>query len=261
LNNTNVDTYNVYDDYGQLVMVIPPDAINASNVIKLSLVFCYKYDNQNRLCRKQVPGAQPQTFYYDNRDLLTLTQDGNMRAASTSKYLGTQYDELGRVLKTGWIYTTDPVGYAKGSIIITDAEKLTETQYYPNKSWVKHQGARVLKPAGVTIPGSDFVWSYIERRDVVNYTGNPVWTGKQHFMNVSLPNRPILDADVWGVDWSVSNYNGMQKPTSSYRYLFASSTQVGEVRTQEEYTYDALQRLTDVKHSYSVNGAGLPNPR
>jgi RHS repeat-associated protein len=275
LNGTNVDTYNVYDDYGQLVMVIPPDAINASNVIKTSLVFCYKYDNQNRLCRKQVPGAEPQKFYYDNRDLLTLTQDGNMRAASTSKYLGTQYDDLGRVMKTGWVTTTDPVNYAKSNFTITDADRLTETQYYKRdattglisatgtlgSSWVKHQGARVLKPAGVTTP-TEFVWSYIERRAGYEHTGNPMWTGKQHLLHTGMSQLPITDNDIWGVDWSVSYYNGAQKPTNSFKYLFASNsiTNGSQVRVQEDYTYDAIQRLTDVKHTYALNGAGLTTP-
>jgi RHS repeat-associated protein len=279
LNGTNVDTYNVYDDYGQLVMVIPPDAINASNVIKLSLVFCYKYDNQNRLCRKQVPGADAQKFYYDARDLLTLTQDGNMRSTASggnaNKYLGTQYDDLGRVMKTGWITTATPLTTALNVTIADDANKLTETQYYKRdattglisatgalgSSWVKHQGARVLKPAGVTTP-TQFVWSYVERRAGYEHTGNPMWTGKQHLLHTSMSQLPITDNDVYGVDWTVSAYNGAQKPTNSYHYLFGSSsiTNGSQVREQQDFTYDAIQRLTEVKHTYALNGAGLTTP-
>jgi RHS repeat-associated protein len=279
LNGTNVDTYNVYDDYGNLVMVIPPDAINASNVIKLSLVFCYKYDNQNRLCRKQVPGADWQKFYYDSRDLLTLTQDGNMRSTASggnaNKYLGTQYDDLGRVLRTGFVTTASPLTYASSGFTITDVDRLTETQYYKRdavtglisttgtlgSSWVKHQGSRVLKPTGVTT-NTDFVWSYIERRAGLEYTGNPVWTGKQHLLHAGVALRPIDDNDQYGVDWSVSAYDGAQKPTVNYRYLLASPSMSSgtQVRTHEVYTYDNLQRLTNVQHTYALNGAGITTP-
>jgi RHS repeat-associated protein len=278
LNGQNVDTYNVYDDYGQLVMVIPPDAMDTYGYPKVNLVFCYKYDNLYRLHRKKIPGADWQKFYYDNKDLVSLTQDGNMRSTLSggdpNKYLATQYDALGRVEKTGWVTTSDPVNFAKPRILIPDANKLTETQYYKRdavtgqisatgtlgSNWVKHQAARILKPTAVTIPGSNFVWSYIERRPGLEYTGNPVWTGKQNLMNTSLPNRPISDIDYWGVDWSVSAYNGLQKPTVTYRYAYTTSSQVGEVRTQESYLYDNAQRLTDVMQSYALNGAGITAP-
>jgi RHS repeat-associated protein len=260
LNGSNIDTYNVYDSWNNLVKVIPPGALATDGSTIDNLCFIYKYDDEKRLIEKKVPGAAPQKFYYDSRDLMTLMQDGNMANAVSNKYLATQYDELGKVVKTGFVNPADPVAFAKsGFVIANDANKLTETIYYNYSTWVKHQGTKVLKSTGVSTP-TDFIWSYIERRDVVNYTGNPVWTGKQNFMNGSTPNRPVEDADVWGVDWFVSAYDGMQKPTASYRYLFTSPTQAGEVRTQQNFTYDNAQRLTDVKYAHAVNGAGLPTP-
>jgi RHS repeat-associated protein len=260
LNGQNIDTYNVYNYLGQLVAVLPPGSVDANGAITNALTFQYKYDNESHLIEKKVPGAAPQKFYYDSRDLMTLMQDGNMVIAVSNKYLATQYDELGKVLKTGFVNPADPVAFAKsGFVIANDANKLTETIYYNYTTWVKHQGMRVLKEPSLSTP-TDFIWSYIERRDAVNYTGNPVWTGKQNFMNGSTTNLPILDSDVWGVDWFVSAYDGMQKPTSSYRYLFTSPSQAGEVRTQQNFTYDNAQRLTDIKYAHAVNGAGLPTP-
>ena len=94
----NVDTYNVYDDYGQLVVVVPPGALTVSGInasVVNELTFQYKYDNKNRLSAKKVPSAAAQKFYYDSRDLLVLTQDGNMAAESPTKYLATLYDDIG----------------------------------------------------------------------------------------------------------------------------------------------------------------------
>jgi RHS repeat-associated protein len=260
----NVDTYNVYDDYGQLVVVVPPGALTISNTtatVVNDLTFQYKYDNKNRLVVKKIPGANPQKFYYDSRDLLVLTQDGNMYAESGAKHLATLYDDLGRVIKTG--FTNIYYSLTEGTeVTITDSnitEKLTETQYYPNKMWVKHQGAKVLNSTNLTLP-TNFLWSYTERRVGLEYTGNPVWQGKQHLRYSGVSQNPILDSDIYGVDWVVSGYNGMQQPDLTIRYLFEDPNQAGEVRTWQNFTYDNGRRLTDIKYNYGTGGAGISSP-
>jgi RHS repeat-associated protein len=259
-----VDTYNVYDDYGQLVVVVPPGALtisgNTATVVN-DLTFQYKYDNKNRLSAKKIPGAKVQKFYYDSRDLLVLTQDGNMAAEApiNTKHLATLYDDIGRVIKTGFVSASPTEG---ADYVLTDAQitdKLTETIYYPNKSWVKHQGAKVLKSAGITT-AREFVWSYTERRAGLEYTGNPIWQGKQHLRYTSqyMSQLPITDNDTYGVDWSVSGYNGMQQPDLTIRYLFEGGA--GEVRTWQNFTYDNGRRLTDIKYAYATGGAGVSSP-
>jgi Domain of unknown function (DUF6443) len=59
LNGQNVDTYNVYDTYGQLVAVLPPGS-ETNGVVNNDLTFQYKYDLQNRLTEKKIPGSEPQ---------------------------------------------------------------------------------------------------------------------------------------------------------------------------------------------------------
>ena len=261
LNGQNVDTYNVYDNCGQLVMVIPPDALTTSNYPIASLVFCYKYDIQNRLARKKVPSADWQKFYYDNRDLLTLTQDGNMRAQNSGRYLATQYDELGRVMRTGWVDAGEnPATLAESSLMIADADALTKTEYYPNKSWVKHQAAKVLKSAGVSTL-RDWIWNYTEyRAGLSENTGYPAWSARQHLMNLTnnADNTQITDNDVEGVDWQVSSFNGAGKPTATVRYLFSTGGNT-PVRTLQNYTYDPILRLTQEDYSYGLSGAGFGN--
>ena len=147
---------------------------------------------------------------------------------------------------------------------IADADKLTENQYFANRTWVKHQAAKVLKPTGVSTI-RDFVWSYIERRVGYEYTGNPIWTGKQHLLSQTYrygspqAEGPVDDDDNYGVDWYVSGYDGLQKPTLTLHYLF-SGYSATEVRSYETYTYDNGQRLTNAKHMYTLNGAGVSVP-
>jgi RHS repeat-associated protein len=280
LSGQNVDTYNIYDDFSNLVMVIPPAAVDASGNPTASLVFTYSYDVRNRLVEKKVPSSDPQKFFYDSRDFLIFVQDGNMRTAKNPttnvaepKHLATVYDEIGRPIKTGFVLNYTPTLNIYGNLT-TDAtnlitDKLTETIYYDNRTWVKHQGAKVLKPTGVTTE-REFVWSYIERRVGIEYTGNPVWTGKQHLLSKTYVNGasppvgdgPITDYDYGGVDWMVSAYDGSQKPTISYNYLYSgpSTTRAQEVRTSQSFEYDNGQRLKQSKYMYALNGAGVVAP-
>ena len=271
LGNQKVDTYNIYDDYGNLVMVIPPGGLDASGNPIATLVFTYTYDNLSRLSEKKIPNADLQKFFYDDRDLLTLTQDGNMRTTAfggnTNKYLGTEYNNIGQVVKTGWVTTLNPLSTALAVTIPNDTNKLTEIQYYTNRTWVKHQAAKVLKPWGVSTL-REYMWSYIERRVGYEYTGNPIWTGKQHLLSKTYVNGstlvnadgPITDNDYGGVDWSVSAYNGLQKPTATSRNLYCdinAGSSARTVRTHENYTFDNAQRLTNLDYGYKIGGSAV----
>lgn len=109
-------TYYIYDDLGQSVCVIPPEATArlateyyhtaATDATKESFLmkwaFRYRYDNRRRMILKEVPGADSVRMVYDLRDRLVLTQDGNQRTQNKWGY--TKYDALNRPVMTG-IYT------------------------------------------------------------------------------------------------------------------------------------------------------------
>ncbi len=108
--NDWLNTYYVYDDYGNLTYVIPPRAVE--ELINLSwswvatdmdpLVFKYSYDHRNRMIEKTVPGAEKVEMVYDKLDRLVATRDGEQR--NNGKWLVTKYDALSRPVITG-IYT------------------------------------------------------------------------------------------------------------------------------------------------------------
>lgn len=100
------DTHYVFDVYGNLSFVIPPqvdvsDGISSDELEK----FCYQYqyDYRNRPVEKKLPGKAREYLVYDALDRPVLTQDGNLKA--NGQWLFTKYDNLGRVAYTG-IYTT-----------------------------------------------------------------------------------------------------------------------------------------------------------
>jgi RHS repeat-associated protein len=108
-------TYYIYDVFGNLVCVLPPEAVarlateyyqsGATDATKDAFLkrwaFRYTYDSRKRMTHKQVPGAEPVYMVYDKRDRLVLTQDGKQRSLATKYWTFTKYDELNRPILTG----------------------------------------------------------------------------------------------------------------------------------------------------------------
>ncbi|WP_034677024.1 DUF6443 domain-containing protein, partial [Chryseobacterium formosense] len=106
------DTYYVYNEYNQLVFVIPPLASN-SNLSLTSfdnLCYQYRYDETNRLVEKKLPGKGWEYMVYDKQDRLVLTQDANLRTTTNNfaakGWMFTKYDAFGRVVYTGFFSNT-----------------------------------------------------------------------------------------------------------------------------------------------------------
>ncbi|HTF16615.1 MAG TPA: DUF6443 domain-containing protein, partial [Chryseolinea sp.] len=113
INDTDyASTYYIYDDFGNLTCVLPPEATKAlatgylnqtdanKEVFLRRWAFRYRYDERGRMIRKQVPGAGQVIMVYDNLDRLVLTQDSVQRAKSTREWIFTRYDALGRPVLT-----------------------------------------------------------------------------------------------------------------------------------------------------------------
>lgn len=117
--STWAETYYIYDDYGRLVTVVPPEAtarlsgeyLDESAVAQESFMqlwaFRYRYDRRSRMVLKQVPGADSVAMVYDNRDRLVMTQDGNQRNAVTKEWTFTKYDVFNRPVLTGKFESTN----------------------------------------------------------------------------------------------------------------------------------------------------------
>lgn len=106
----NIDTYFVYNEYGQKAFIIPALAIRKieqnNNVISTdivnSLCYQYRYDGLDRQVEKRLPGRDDwESLVYDASDRPVLTQDVNLK--NKGQWLFTKYDAFGRVAYTGLI--------------------------------------------------------------------------------------------------------------------------------------------------------------
>ncbi|RQO41572.1 sugar-binding protein [Chryseobacterium sp. KBW03] len=155
----NVDTYYLYNDYGQLVYVISPKAeapiTSNNNIITQQILddlcYQYKYDNKGRLVEKKVPGKGWEYMIYDRQNRLVGSQDAELK--KKGQWLYTKYDQFGRVAFTGisaggsriseqdlannFVYnnvkrTNFPFFNREGMDVFYDPD-----QTYPNVVWVK----------------------------------------------------------------------------------------------------------------------------
>ncbi|SIS86428.1 DUF6443 domain-containing protein [Belliella pelovolcani] len=120
-------TYYVYDDYGDLRIVIPPRAVeiletkfwDTPSTTNITLAnaqyYRYTYDGKKRMVEKKIPGKDVEFMIYDSQNRLVATQDGMLR--TTSGWLYNKYDALGRVIVTG--ITNQTGGRASVQALIT----------------------------------------------------------------------------------------------------------------------------------------------
>jgi YD repeat-containing protein len=102
------DTYYVYDVYGNLRVVLPPQAsedydrhfTSDPRGFMLHRAYMYRYDARRRMVEKKLPGAGWVHMVYDGRDRLVLSQDSAQRVLG--RWLFTKYDELNRPVITGF---------------------------------------------------------------------------------------------------------------------------------------------------------------
>ncbi|MGK6353202.1 DUF6443 domain-containing protein [Parapedobacter sp. DT-150] len=103
--SSQLNTYYVYDDFGDLRYVVPP-AVTASSFTEsdanfTNYIYGYKYDEKRRVVEQKIPGKGWEYIVYNKNDQSVLTQDANQRAKTTKEWLYTKYDAFGRVIETG----------------------------------------------------------------------------------------------------------------------------------------------------------------
>ena len=275
----NLDTYYVYNEYNQLAFVIPPLAIHKGVDATLlnELAYQYRYDGQNRLVEKKLPGKDWEYMVYDKQDRLVLTQDGKLR--QQNKWLFTKYDKFGRVAYTGLLDSAPgrdaqqsnmvnfganneersasgfaqngtTVYYSSSAYPVTNFTLLTVNYYdeYPPGSPALFNGTSVLGSNPVNgrstkgLPVASMVKNIEDNGWTKSYTwyddkARPVATESQNHLGGYTRTSSVLA------------FSGVPTSTTTYHKRDASS---GEMVMKEDFSYDHQNRL--VKHTHQLNG-------
>lgn len=118
-------TYMVYDDFGRLVLVIPPKALDlmdasqnySVNGLMEDLVFRYVYDKRHRLIEKKAPGIGWQYIVYNSFDKPVLFRDANLEAQNKWNFI--KYDVLGRPILSGLMNASGMFSYQSRALAQT----------------------------------------------------------------------------------------------------------------------------------------------
>lgn len=127
-----LDTYYLYDDWGSVVMVLPPvlsDITSPTLTDVKELAFIYQYDEKRRMQSKKLPGTGAEEFtaskvselpgwheiIYDEWDRIVMTQDPNL--VENKDYLVTKYDALNRPIITGLFKSTKTADHWRTNLV------------------------------------------------------------------------------------------------------------------------------------------------
>ncbi|HMG93712.1 MAG TPA: hypothetical protein VK589_26825, partial [Chryseolinea sp.] len=154
------DTYYVYDDFDNLVCVLPPEALKQitaatslyfgktdaeKDAFLNTWAFRYIFDAKRRMIQKKTPSADPVCIVYDNLDRVVMTQDGVQRPLKQWVY--TKYDNLNRPIVTG-IYT-------HGTVIdqVAMSSQVSTTAFFEtyNGAIVTHGYSNLIFPTTGTV--------------------------------------------------------------------------------------------------------------
>ncbi|SHM16861.1 DUF6443 domain-containing protein [Mucilaginibacter sp. OK098] len=253
-----ISTYYVYDYKGNLCFVLTPGVSPDGGSVNQTQLdnFCYqyRYDDRNRLIEKKLPGRDWDYMVYNTQDQLVMTQDPILR--SSSKWLFTKYDQLGRPVITGICTSTNTrilqqtavngqavygetqdnsagTGYTNTNYPTTGISQYLIVSYYDNYTW----------PGGSTLTAQSTYNTTLYNK----ITGSKVYTvdGTASYLKASyydVEGRPVEvvgQNQLGGTDRVVNSFSFTGELLSSIRTHIANS-QTTTINTS--YVYDHIGR-------------------
>ncbi|WP_419699436.1 DUF6443 domain-containing protein [Mucilaginibacter sp. NFX135] len=292
-----LSTYYVYDDLGNLAFVLPPgsgadNALPAQTTLD-NLCYQYRYDEQNRLTQKRIPGKDWVYAVYNQFDQPVLTQDANQRVSNQWSVI--KYDAFGRVIMTGlWnagavyalstlqsnIYavtqwdsrdqtnntTSYPSGYILGSYpIIT---KTLTINYYDDYNNIPGLPPGYLPGAGsysTMTKGMFTVSKTAVLNTITNQSPDMLWSANYYDdlgRVIRIYKQHYLGGTVNAANFDVilNTYNfNDQVTTINRRHFTTASTGTPQLTINNQYDYDQMGRKTNTWEQIT-NGTNAPDP-
>ncbi|WP_425637958.1 DUF6443 domain-containing protein [Algoriphagus yeomjeoni] len=266
-----LSTYYVYNDLGQLRVVLPPVAIDlfevndvwsmsADSDLAFEQYFRYTYDSRGRMSKKKVPGKDDEYILYDAQDRPVGMQDGVLR--KSSKWLYTRYDALGRVLSTGLVTKSDQdFGTLQGSLSTAGSNNAamvngTVTNGWPNEegelltvnyydSYAALTGYSYQVNTGFDAQASTRVHGLQTGMKVKNLETGAFYTTVLYYDNKGQVIQTISEHQLGGEIRTSTKYNFEGQPTLS----LTSSTNTGVAAILRSYNYNVIGQLAYIDHT------------
>ena len=237
-----LDTYYVYDDYGNLTFVLSPklskEILSGNNLVgnHIQLIkelgYKYKYDHRNRMIQKTLPDKKTEYLAYDPADRVIAVGPvkSPFKNDNAKGMLHTRYDAFDRIVHTSWA----PVSYfnesSRKSIENSITNVISET---PLTSHNTIQGLQVYYSSQVASPSQRY---YLTSNLYDKYPG---WIG-------NIPSQ-ILGQSVY--------FNNTRKPKGLETAIFEKALQSRSMsNTQQSYfLYDKKGRMI---RNYTQNYLG-----
>jgi RHS repeat-associated protein len=272
----SLNTYYVYDDYGNLRYVIPPypasasiSTLNETDDLFKKFCYAYHYDGRNRLIDKKIPGKDIEYIVYNSLDQVVLTQDPKQR--TENKWAFSKYDALGRNIITGLLINKSSVDSVRR--LVNKQTTLWETwdtnikmytsvafpqvfNYYHQVSFFDNYNfpqpalyglsTASTKTKGLLTQTATFIMATASYMLGVNYYddyGRVIKTYKQHYASSAI--------DTLNYDETTNAYSFAGELTSSTRVHYkrsASNTTVAMV-----YEYDAWGRKIKTREKINTD--------
>jgi len=224
-----LDTYYVYDQFGNLAYSIPPKAgMTFSQDILDKLCYQYKYDSRNRLVEKKIPGKQWQFVVYDklNRVVATGPALPPFSNLVQSGWNITKYDAYDRPILTAWMSSPSNINSAQRKL--KQDERNSQTSNFSE--------SRNATTADITIAGVSFRYSNV----CVPTSGYHVLT-VNYYDDYEFPEAIVIPSSVEG---QAVFYNNANKPLGllTGRWIRASKTSTSYRRKLFAVLYDKEAR-------------------
>jgi len=272
-------TYYVYNIYGKLLYMIPPEA--AENLAPDAAFvdrwyFQYEYDNNQRQIGFKSPGSGWVYTIYDQWDRPVLTQDANQRTRAVPEWSFAKYDDLNRVVVTGIYATTSTRSELTSSVSTfsgryeirnTTAVGYTLNQTYPNSvsesdllsieyyddygylsnsGWDQEGNAYLfLAESGYTGLVFNSVKGFSTGRKVKVLNTN-TWLNSVQYYDDHYRTLQVIDENHFGkIDRVTNEYDFPGNITQS---LLRHNNSTQTIVIQERYSYDLANRPLQVYH-------------
>lgn len=279
--NGLLNTYFIYDDFGNLKYVIPPlpqevtfpSSFVESDAVFKNFIFAYDHDGRHRLTERKIPGKEWEYFVYNKIDQLVMTQDGNQRSKAPQEWTITKYDGLSRIVVTAiYIHQESAPNTSFRSYMQDQVDNQTTQSEIRDNSVLGYSSITYPSTWNTTLTVNyydDYTFlpvgnNYSSTTSGVSSRTKSLLTGtKINILNTSnmllVANyydeqgrlrESVGDNHLSGKDRVVNTYNFIGQVITSLR---EHQTSTGKVTIQNDYVYDHAGRKRLIKEK--ITGA------